>query len=102
MDKTKVKKPKVKKPKVDKKKISKPKVDKKKISKPKVDKKKISKPKVDKKKISKPKVVHKGGADNIGNTTVGLFKSFFEFGKNIFAEIDLLTKTPGQLGKIAG
>ena len=100
-------KPKVKKPKVDKKKVSKPKVKKPKVKKPKVDKKKISKPKVkkpkvDKKKVSKPKVVHKGGADNIGNTTVGLFKSFFAFGKGIFAEIDLLIKTPGQLGKIAG
>ena len=47
------------------------------------------------------KILHKGGGDNIGNTTVGLFKSFLSFGKDIFDEIDLLTKTPGQLGKIA-
>ena len=71
-------------------------MDKKKVKKPKVPKKKVSKP-----KVSKPKVQQKGGDDNIGNTTVGLFKSFFSFGKDIFAEIDLLTKTPGQLGKIA-
>ena len=87
MDKKKVSKPKVKKPKVKKPKVKKPKVPKKKVSKPKVPK--------------KSKIQQKGGADNIGNTTVGLFKSFFSFGKNIFAEIDLLTKTPGQLGKIA-
>ena len=83
---------------MDKTKVKKPKVDKKpKVKKPKVDKKKVSKP-----KVKKPKVLQKGGRDNIGNTTVGLFKSFFAFGKGIFAEIDLLTKTPGQLGKIAG
>jgi hypothetical protein len=80
---------------MDKKKVSKPKV-----KKPKVSKKKNSKSKVKKTKSSK-KIEQKGGGDNIGNTTVGLFKSFFSFGKNIFAEIDLLTKTPGQLGKIA-
>ena len=67
-----------------------------------MDKKKVSKPKVKKPKVpKKSKIQQKGGADNIGNTTAGLFKSFFEFGKDIFAEIDLLTKTPGQLGKIA-
>jgi hypothetical protein len=81
---------------MDKKKVKKPKVPKPKVPKPKVPKKKISNP-----KVKKPKIKQKGGADNIGNTTVGLFKSFFSFGKNIFAEIDLLTKTPGQLGKIA-
>ena len=80
---------------MDKKKVPKPRV-----KKPKVPKKKVSKPKVPKKKVSK-KIQLKGGADNIGNTTEGLFKSFFAFGKDIFAEIDLLTKTPGQLGKIA-
>jgi hypothetical protein len=85
---------------MDKKKVSKPKVKKPKVKKPKVPKKKVSKPKV-KKLIPSKKIQHKGGGDNIGNTTVGLFKSFFSFGKNIFAEIDLLTKTPGQLGKIA-
>jgi hypothetical protein len=81
-------------------------MDKKKVKKPKVPKPKVKKPKVPKKKVSKPnvkksKIQQKGGSDNIGNTTVGLFKSFFDFGKDIFAEIDLLTKTPGQLGKIA-
>ena len=80
---------------MDKKKVSKPKV-----KKPKVPKKKVSKSKV-KKTIPSKKIQHKGGSDNIGNTTEGLFKSFFAFGKDIFAEIDLLTKTPGQLGKIA-
>ena len=78
---------------MDKKKVSK-------LKKPKVPKKKVSKSKVKKIGPSK-KIQHKGGSDNIGNTTVGLFKSFFSFGKNIFAEINLLTKTPGQLGKIA-
>ena len=78
---------------MDKKKVSK-------LKKPKVPKKKVSKSKVKKIGPSK-KIQHKGGSDNIGNTTVGLFKSFFSFGKNIFAEIDLLTKSPGQLGKIA-
>ena len=82
---------------MDKKKVKKPKVPKPKVKKPKVPKKKVSKPKVP----TKSKIQQKGGADNIGNTTAGLFKSFFEFGKDIFAEIDLLTKTPGQLGKIA-
>jgi len=69
-----------------------------------MDKKKVPKPKVPKPKVKKPKVKkpkQKGGGDNIENTTVGLFKSFFAFGENIFAEIDLLTQTPGQLGKIA-
>ena len=84
---------------MDKKKVSKPKVPKPKVSKPKVSKPKVSKPKVSKPKVSKPK--QKGGDDNILNTTEGLFKSFFGFGKEIFAEIDLLTKTPGELGKIA-
>ena len=86
---------------MDKKKVKKPKVSKPKVSKPKVSKPKVSKPKVSKPKLKKPKIQQKGGADNIGNTTVGLFKSFFSFGKDIFTEIDLLTKTPGQLGKIA-
>ena len=63
-----------------------------------MDKKKVSKPKVSK---PKSKIKQKGGSDNILNTTEGLFKSFFGFGEQIFAEIDLLTKTPGQLGKIA-
>jgi hypothetical protein len=80
-------------------------MDKKKVKKPKVKKPKVKKPKVSKSKVKKTmsskKIKQKGGGDNIGNTTVGLFKSFFSFGKNIFAEIDLLTKTPGQLGKIA-
>ncbi len=72
-------------------------MDKKKVPKPKVKKPKVKKPKVKKPK----KIQQKGGGDNIGNTTEGLFKSFFAFGKDIFAEIDLLIKTPGQLGKIA-
>jgi hypothetical protein len=82
---------------MDKKKVSKPKV-----KKPKVPKKKVPKSKSKVKKIGpSKKIQHKGGSDNIGNTTVGLFKSFFSFGQNIFGEIDLLTKSPGQLGKIA-
>jgi hypothetical protein len=96
MDKKKVKKPKVKKPKVKKPKVPKPKVKKPKVKKPKVPKSNVKNP-----KVKKSKIQQKGGADNIGNTTVGLFKSFFAFGKDIFTEIDLLTKTPGQLGKIA-
>jgi hypothetical protein len=95
---------------MDKKKVSKPKVQKPKVQKPKVQKPKVQKSKVKKPKVQKPKakttanikkIQQKGGRDNIGNTTAGLFKSFFSFGKNIYAEIDLLTKTPGQLGKIA-
>ena len=90
---------------MDKKKVSKPKVKKPKVKKPKVPKPKAKKPKAKKPKAkttaNSKKNHHKGGGDNIGNTTVGLFKSFFSFGQNIFAEIDLLTKTPGQLGKIA-
>jgi hypothetical protein len=84
---------------MDKKKVPKPKVKKPKGKKPKGKKPKGKKPKVKKPKVKKPK--QKGGSDNIENTTVGLFKSFFAFGKDIFAEIDLLTQTPGQLGIIA-
>ena len=64
---------------------------------------KISKPKVSKKPKSstKPKTStkskQKGGSDNIANTTEGLFKSFFNFGKTLFTEIDSLTKLPGEL-----
>jgi hypothetical protein len=90
---------------MDKKKVSKPKKPKvpKIKSKPKVSKPKVpntkSKPKVSKPK--KTKVLHKGGSSNIGTSTKGLFTSFWDFGKEVFNEIDLLTKTPGKLGKIA-
>ncbi len=75
-------------------------MDKKKVSKPKP---KVKNPKVPKTKSNpkKTKVLHKGGAENIGTSTAGLFTSFWDFGKEIFNEIDLLTKTPGKLGKIA-
>lgn len=83
-----------------KRKTTKPKTIKPKTTKPKTTKKtKSSKPKSTKKpKSSKPK--QKGGSDNIANTTEGLFKSFYYFGKDLFAEIDSLTKLPGQLSAI--
>jgi len=71
-----------------------------------MDKKKVpKKQKVPKSKVKKTnstkKIQHKGGAENIGTSTAGLFTSFFDFGKAIFNEIDLLTNTPAKLGKIA-
>ena len=63
-------------------------------------KSKTSKPKTSKKSKTskKPKSSkQKGGSDNIANTTEGLFKSFFNFGKTLFTEIDSLTKLPGEL-----
>ena len=78
-------------------------MDKKKVSKPKTKPKKQKVPKT-KPKVSKPKktkVLHKGGAENIGTSTAGLFTSFWDFGKEIFNEIDLLTNTPAKLCKIA-
>jgi hypothetical protein len=96
MDKKKVTKPKVKKPIVPKKKVTKPKG-----KNPIIPKKKVKKINV-KKPISTKKIKHKGGArENIGTTTGNLFKSIWDFGGAIYTEIDLLTKTPGQLGKIA-
>jgi hypothetical protein len=65
-------------------------------SKPKAKPKTSKKPKSSKPKVS-TKSKQKGGSDNIANTTEGLFKSFFNFGKDLFTEIDSLTKLPGEL-----
>jgi outer membrane biosynthesis protein TonB len=76
---------------MDKKKVSKPK--------PKPKPKPKTKPKT-KPKVKKLKVQHKGGTtDNIGNTSIGLVTSFASLMEDIFAEIDLIAKTPGELIK---
>ena len=42
----------------------------------------------------------KGGAENVGYIAGDLFKSFFYLGKEIFNEIDSLTKLPGKLSAL--
>jgi hypothetical protein len=59
--------------------------------------KKSNKINLNKKKISNKQ---KGGAENIGYIAGDLFKSFFNLGKEVFNEIDSLTKLPGRLAAI--
>jgi hypothetical protein len=58
---------------------------------------KLSQKNLNKKKLHN---YHKGGAENIGYIAGDLFKSFFYLGKEVFNEIDSLTKLPGKLGAI--
>jgi len=93
------------KPKPTKKKVSKstkpiPKKRVTKVNKPKQQTKqkpKLIPPKKTTKKPVLTKVIKQRGGENIGYIAGDLFKSFFNLGKEVFNEIDSLTKLPQQL-----